>query len=49
MASGSFAAGVGNKRNKKGRNPLEVTNVAEATRIQIAQILEQFRISDDQG
>ncbi|XP_051151910.1 DExH-box ATP-dependent RNA helicase DExH6 [Andrographis paniculata] len=46
MAPGSDANGGGKKRQKKGRNLFEVTNVAEATRIRIAQILEQFRVSD---
>ncbi|XP_073281505.1 DExH-box ATP-dependent RNA helicase DExH6 [Primulina huaijiensis] len=47
MATSSSAGGIGKKRQKKGRNPQEVTNVAESTRIQIAQILENFRTSND--
>lgn len=49
MAPDSDVHGTGKKRQKKGKNLLEVTNVAEATRIRIAQILDQFRVSDAEG
>lgn len=49
MGPGSSDKGAGKKRQKKGRNPREVTNVSEATRIRVAEILEQFRVSDDEG
>ncbi|KAI3457677.1 hypothetical protein Pfo_014340 [Paulownia fortunei] len=48
MGPGTSAKGAEKKRQKKGRNLQEVTNVSEATRIRVAQILEQFRISDDE-
>lgn len=42
------SSGFGKKRQKKGQR-LEVTNVAESTRIRVAQVLEQFRASNDEG
>nr|XP_016442949.1 PREDICTED: DExH-box ATP-dependent RNA helicase DExH6-like isoform X1 [Nicotiana tabacum] len=41
------SSGFGKKRQKKGQR-LEVTNVAESTRIRVAQVLEQFRASNDE-
>lgn len=45
----SSSSGVGKKRLKKGQKQDEVTNVAESTRIRVAQVLEQFRASNDEG
>ncbi|MCD7468457.1 hypothetical protein HAX54_006656 [Datura stramonium] len=42
------SSGFGKKRQKKGQRQQEVTNVAESTRIRIAQVLEQFRVSNDE-
>lgn len=43
------SSGVGKKRQKKGQKQQEVTNVAESTQIRVAQVLEQFRASNDEG
>lgn len=48
-APSSSSSGVGKKRQKKGQKQQEVTNVAESTRIRVAQVLEQFRVSNDEG
>ncbi|KAK6784734.1 hypothetical protein RDI58_018189 [Solanum bulbocastanum] len=49
MASAApSSSGVGKKRQKKGQKQQEVTNVAESTRIRVAQVLEQFRASNDE-
>ncbi|XP_060186851.1 DExH-box ATP-dependent RNA helicase DExH6 [Lycium barbarum] len=48
MASTTSSSGFGKKRQKKGQRQQEVTNVAESTRIRVAQVLEQFRASNDQ-
>lgn len=43
-------AGKGkNKRQVKGGNQQNVTSLSEGTRIKVAQILEQFQISNDEG
>ncbi|KAG5596422.1 hypothetical protein H5410_037654 [Solanum commersonii] len=42
------SSGVGKKRQKKGQKQQEVTNVTESTQIRVAQILEQFRASNDE-
>nr|XP_004243616.1 DExH-box ATP-dependent RNA helicase DExH6 isoform X1 [Solanum lycopersicum] len=47
-APSSSSSGVGKKRQKKGQKQQEVTNVAESTRIRVAQVLEQFRVSNDE-
>ncbi|CAN4084548.1 unnamed protein product [Withania somnifera] len=44
----SSSSGFGKKRQKKGQRQQEVTNVAESTRIRVAQVLEQFRASTDE-
>lgn len=49
MASTAPSSGSGKKRQKKGQRQQEVTNVTESTRIRIAQVLEQFRVSNDEG
>lgn len=49
MAStATSSSGVGKKRQKKGQKQQEVTNVAESTQIRVAQVLEQFRASNDE-
>lgn len=48
MASTAPSSGSGKKRQKKGQRQQEVTNVTESTRIRIAQVLEQFRVSNDE-
>ncbi|XP_004243616.2 DExH-box ATP-dependent RNA helicase DExH6 isoform X1 [Solanum lycopersicum] len=47
-APSSSSSGFGKKRQKKGQKQQEVTNVAESTRIRVAQVLEQFRVSNDE-
>ncbi|KAK4355822.1 hypothetical protein RND71_024793 [Anisodus tanguticus] len=44
----SSSSGFGKKRQKKGQRQQEVTNVAESTRIRVAQVLEHFRASNDE-
>ncbi|KAL8478072.1 hypothetical protein ACS0TY_030098 [Phlomoides rotata] len=48
MGPGSSEKGGGKKRQKKGRNQQESAAVSEATRIRVAQILEQFQMFDDE-
>ena len=45
---GSSGMEAGNKR-QKGRVPANNMKIAEASRIRIAEILENFRSSDDEG
>lgn len=37
------------KRQRRGRDPRMNTNVPEASRIRISEILEKFRNSEDEG
>ncbi|KAH6780972.1 helicase in vascular tissue and tapetum [Perilla frutescens var. hirtella] len=48
MGPGSSGKEAGQKRQKNGRNRQEITNVSESTRIRVAEVLEKFRISDDE-